>query len=404
MRDASGAKLDSITVAEAEALIADGTISGGMVPKVKAALAALAWDDAEAIIADSSAEQRARAGARGPDVRDPRLGARPRRRRLSGPTMLVVKRDRHAAIRRLVAEHPIGSQGELVAELSALGFDVTQATVSRDIAELGLAKVMRGDRSVYVNPEALGAGAPSASDERLRRILADIPVTVGRSGLILVLTGQPGTASVIAQAIDESTLTEQVGTVAGDNTLIVLFPDEPALERWLARFDAHPRAGGRGGDLHGGPVPMKKVVLAYSGGLDTSVAVAWLKEQYGAEVVTLTVDLGGGSIREGVERRAMSAGASKAYVVDAKETFVSQYVWRALQANAVYQGAYPAGHRPRPAAARPAPRRGRPARGCGRRRARLHRQGQRPGPLRRRRPRARSRGSRSWRRCASAWA
>ncbi|MCJ7712369.1 MAG: argininosuccinate synthase, partial [Chloroflexi bacterium] len=86
---------------------------------------------------------------------------------------------------------------------------------------------------------------------------------------------------------------------------------------------------------------MKKVVLAYSGGLDTSVAVAWLKEQYEAEVVTLTVDLGGGSIREGVERRAMSAGASTAYVVDAKETFVSQYVWRALQANAVYQGAYP---------------------------------------------------------------
>jgi argininosuccinate synthase len=86
---------------------------------------------------------------------------------------------------------------------------------------------------------------------------------------------------------------------------------------------------------------MKKVVLAYSGGLDTSVAVAWLKEQYGAEVVTLTVDLGGGSIKAGVEGRAMSAGASKAYVVDARETFVSQYVWRALQANAIYQGAYP---------------------------------------------------------------
>ncbi len=86
---------------------------------------------------------------------------------------------------------------------------------------------------------------------------------------------------------------------------------------------------------------MKKVVLAYSGGLDTSVAVAWLKEQYGAEVVTLTVDLGGGSIKEGVERRAMTAGASRAYLVDARETFVSHYVWRALQANAIYQGAYP---------------------------------------------------------------
>jgi transcriptional regulator of arginine metabolism len=150
---------------------------------------------------------------------------------------MMVKRDRHAAIRRLVTARAIASQGELVGELSALGFDVTQATVSRDIAELGLAKVMRGDHAVYVVPEAIGAARP-ASDERLRRILADVPVTVGRSGLVLVLVGQPGTASVIGQAIDESTLTEQVGTLAGDNTLLVLFPDEPALVRWLERFDA----------------------------------------------------------------------------------------------------------------------------------------------------------------------
>jgi transcriptional regulator of arginine metabolism len=150
----------------------------------------------------------------------------------------MVKRDRHAAIRRLVTARPIASQGELVGELSALGFDVTQATVSRDVAELGLAKVMRGDRSAYVIPEALSAAPRPPNDERLRRILADIPVTVGQSGLILVLTGQPGTANVIAQAIDESTLDEQVGTVAGDNTLIVLFPGEPTLERWLARFHA----------------------------------------------------------------------------------------------------------------------------------------------------------------------
>ncbi len=149
---------------------------------------------------------------------------------------MVVKRARHAAIRRLVAGHPVASQGELVTELSGLGFEVTQATVSRDIAELGLAKVMRGDHSVYVVPEAIGTRQPP-SDERLRRILADIPVTVGRSGLILVLNGQPGTANVIAQAIEESTLDGFVGTVAGDNTLIVLFPDEPTLTGWLARFD-----------------------------------------------------------------------------------------------------------------------------------------------------------------------
>jgi argininosuccinate synthase len=86
---------------------------------------------------------------------------------------------------------------------------------------------------------------------------------------------------------------------------------------------------------------MNKVVLAYSGGLDTSVAVAWLREQFGVDVVTLTVDVGGGSLREGVERRAMSAGAAKAYVVDARERFATDFVWPHLQANALYQGAYP---------------------------------------------------------------
>jgi argininosuccinate synthase len=86
---------------------------------------------------------------------------------------------------------------------------------------------------------------------------------------------------------------------------------------------------------------MKKVVLAYSGGLDTSVAVAWLRSKYGCDVVTLTVDVGGGSLREGVEARAMKAGASRAYVVDARDRFVRDFVWPHLQANALYQGAYP---------------------------------------------------------------
>ena len=156
---------------------------------------------------------------------------------MTGTAPMLPKRDRHAAIRRLVRARPIGSQGELVTQLSDLGFEVTQATVSRDIAELGLAKVMRGEHSIYVLPEAIAMPRP-VSDERLRRILADIPVTVGRSGLILVLNGQPGTANVIAQAIEESTLDGFVGTVAGDNTLIVLFPDEPSLIGWLDRFDA----------------------------------------------------------------------------------------------------------------------------------------------------------------------
>ena len=96
----------------------------------------------------------------------------------------------------------------------------------------------RDDRHVYVATDSVvSAPEPRVSDERLRRILGDIPVTIGRSGLILVLTGTPGTASVIAQAIDESTLQEQEGTLAGDNTLLVLFADDARLERWLERFE-----------------------------------------------------------------------------------------------------------------------------------------------------------------------
>ena len=151
-----------------------------------------------------------------------------------------LKRLRQRAIRQLVVSRPVGSQRELVDALTAQGFDVTQATVSRDISELGLLKAPRADGHVYVAPEDVALAPPPrpASDERLRRILADVPITVGRSGLILVLTGTPGTASVVAQAIDESTLTEQEGTLAGDNTLLVLFADEPRLERWLDRFTA----------------------------------------------------------------------------------------------------------------------------------------------------------------------
>jgi transcriptional regulator of arginine metabolism len=157
------------------------------------------------------------------------------------------KRDRQGAIRDIVARESIASQRELADRLAARGFAVTQATVSRDIAELGLAKAWRGDRHAYVLADDLPR-PPAGSNERLVRILADIPVAIGRSGLILVLTGTPGTASVIAQAIDESTLTEQVGTVAGDNTLLVLFADEAALGRWLARFQQlqSPVAAGAG--------------------------------------------------------------------------------------------------------------------------------------------------------------
>jgi len=148
----------------------------------------------------------------------------------------AAKRDRQRAIREIIVRDPIGSQQELAERLVERGFAVTQATVSRDIAELGIVKLPRGDRHLYVSTEDVAAPPRAISDDRLRRILSDIPVTVGRSGLILLVTGSPGTASVIAQAIDE-TMSEQEGTLAGDNTLLVLFADEVRLERWLERFE-----------------------------------------------------------------------------------------------------------------------------------------------------------------------
>jgi argininosuccinate synthase len=85
-----------------------------------------------------------------------------------------------------------------------------------------------------------------------------------------------------------------------------------------------------------------KVVLAYSGGLDTSVAIKWLKENYDVEVVTLTADLGANDRDlESVREKAIKIGAVKAIVVDAREIFVNHFIFPALQAGALYEGEYP---------------------------------------------------------------
>ncbi len=84
-----------------------------------------------------------------------------------------------------------------------------------------------------------------------------------------------------------------------------------------------------------------KVVLAYSGGLDTSAAIVWLKETYGLDVITLTVDVGNEKDFLAARDKALKVGAVKAIVKDVKEEFVRDYIFPALQANAVYEGQYP---------------------------------------------------------------
>jgi argininosuccinate synthase len=85
---------------------------------------------------------------------------------------------------------------------------------------------------------------------------------------------------------------------------------------------------------------VKKVVLAYSGGLDTTVILHWLKENYNCKVITFTADLGQEDELEGLEEKAISSGADKAYVVDLKEEFITDYVFPVLKAGAIYEGTY----------------------------------------------------------------
>jgi argininosuccinate synthase len=85
---------------------------------------------------------------------------------------------------------------------------------------------------------------------------------------------------------------------------------------------------------------VKKVVLAYSGGLDTSVILKWLKNEFGCEVIAFTADVGQGEELDHLEEKALKTGASKIYIEDLREEFVRDYVFTALKANAVYEGTY----------------------------------------------------------------
>jgi len=86
---------------------------------------------------------------------------------------------------------------------------------------------------------------------------------------------------------------------------------------------------------------MQRILLAYSGGLETTVAIPWLRERYGAEVIAVTVDLGQGLELASIHERALAAGAVRAHIVDARDEFVKRFILPALQAGAIYEDRYP---------------------------------------------------------------
>jgi len=84
----------------------------------------------------------------------------------------------------------------------------------------------------------------------------------------------------------------------------------------------------------------RRVVLAYSGGLDTSIVIPWLKETYGCEVVAYVANVGQGDELEGIEEKALRSGASQVFVEDLRREFVQDYIFPVLRAGAIYEGKY----------------------------------------------------------------
>lgn len=131
------------------------------------------------------------------------------------------KTSRQHSIVRLLGEQPVSSQGQLVELLAAHGIDATQATVSRDLDDLGAMKVrVPGGDLVYAIPEH--PNEQLAPSDHLRRILSDWVAEVGSSANTVVVRTPPGTAHVVGSALDRSGLEGILGTVAGDDTVLVI--------------------------------------------------------------------------------------------------------------------------------------------------------------------------------------
>jgi transcriptional regulator of arginine metabolism len=177
-------------------------------------------------------------------------------RGLPGPARLVAaarpgtRAARLARISELVADVAVRSQAQLGQLLAAEGFTVTQATLSRDLEELGAVKVRRGrDGTVYAVPEPgapagdPGSDAPAA---RLSRVLSELLVAADASGNLAVLRTPPGGAHLLAGALDRAGLPEVLGTVAGDDTVLVVSRSRDGgagVVRTARRLAERPTAG-----------------------------------------------------------------------------------------------------------------------------------------------------------------
>ena len=218
--------------------------------------------------------------------------------------------------------------------------------MSRDLDELGAVKVRVAGRRDRSTPSPSCPSEQVAPEDHLRRVFGDWVVEVAHSGNLVVLRTPPGSAHVVASALDRAGLPDILGTVAGDDTLLVV-------------------AAERGGRRHGGPAAVrpgrpvtarpiarpsdeeethvaKRVVLAYSGGLDTSVAVRWMIEELGVEVIAVAADVGqGGDFEAHPGPGPRPPAPSRPSSSTAGRSSPTTSSPRRCKANALYEGKYP---------------------------------------------------------------
>ncbi len=148
-----------------------------------------------------------------------------------------MKSQRHRKIIEIVERKPIETQEELADELKRCGYNVTQATVSRDIKELRLVKVATGD-NLY-RYAVTGDKVPGSVQMKTNRIFRDSIIGVDSSENIVVVKTTPGAAQAVALVIDNEGWREVIGTVAGDDTVIVVVKPKSAVPSVIQRFSAY---------------------------------------------------------------------------------------------------------------------------------------------------------------------
>jgi transcriptional regulator of arginine metabolism len=158
----------------------------------------------------------------------------------AAPDVSATRAGRQARIVAILSARAVRSQSELAAALAAEGIETTQATLSRDLEELGAVKLRGADggAGAYVVPED---GSPvrgvSGGTERLSRLLGELMVSSDASGNLTVLRTPPGAAHYLALAIDRAALPYVVGTVAGDDTILVVARDPMTGAELATRFE-----------------------------------------------------------------------------------------------------------------------------------------------------------------------